>query len=113
VAVGEVVPCPGGVIVMVCAVNSSSKYRVSVSEVTCGLKGGTSCERREDIMEHIGTSVLSESVDICRPGQIYWLFSEVMESVTPIYLLLINILPFNPSKEFVLHDLFSIILSTT
>lgn len=36
-------PCPGGVIVMVCAVNSSSKYRVSVSEVTWGLNGGTSC----------------------------------------------------------------------
>lgn len=39
-------PCPGGVIVMVCAVNSSSKYRVSVSEVTWGLNGGTSCWSR-------------------------------------------------------------------
>lgn len=29
--------------VIICAVNSSSKYRVSVSEVTCGLKGGLSC----------------------------------------------------------------------
>lgn len=32
----------GGVSVMVCAVNSSSKYRVSVSDVTCGLKSGVS-----------------------------------------------------------------------
>lgn len=39
-------PCPGGVIVMVCAVNSSSKYRVSVSEVTWGLNGGTNCFRQ-------------------------------------------------------------------
>lgn len=39
-------PCPGGVMVMVCAVNSSSKYRVSVSEVTWGLNGGTSCWSR-------------------------------------------------------------------
>lgn len=32
----------GGVSVIVCAVNSSSKYRVSVSDVTCGLKSGVS-----------------------------------------------------------------------
>lgn len=31
----------GGVMVIVCAVNSSSKYRVSVSEDTWGMKGGT------------------------------------------------------------------------
>lgn len=29
--------------VIICAVNSSSKYRVSVSDVTWGLKGGLSC----------------------------------------------------------------------
>lgn len=33
----------GGVIVIVCAVNSSSKYRVSVSDMTWGLNGGMSC----------------------------------------------------------------------
>lgn len=32
----------GGVMVMVCAVNSSSKYLVSVSDDTWGIKGGTS-----------------------------------------------------------------------
>lgn len=37
----------GGVIVIDCAVNSSSKYRVSISDVTCGLKGGMSWERRD------------------------------------------------------------------
>ena len=42
-------PCPGGVIVMVCPVNSSSKYRVSVSEVTWGLNGGTSCWGRTTV----------------------------------------------------------------
>lgn len=35
----------GGVIVMVWAVNSSSKYLVSVSDVTWGLNGGTSWDR--------------------------------------------------------------------
>lgn len=38
----------GGVTVMLCAVNSSSKYRVSVSDVTCGLKGGTSCRKKAE-----------------------------------------------------------------
>ncbi len=55
---GLVLPCPGGVIVMVCAVNSSSKYRVSISEVTWGLNGGTSCWRHK----HISTSVPSVSL---------------------------------------------------
>lgn len=32
----------GGVMVMDWAVNSSSKYRVSISDVTWGLNGGTS-----------------------------------------------------------------------
>lgn len=36
----------GGVIVIVCAVNSSSKYRVSVSDMTWGLNGGMSCGKR-------------------------------------------------------------------
>lgn len=35
----------GGVMVMVCAVNSSSKYLVSVSEDTWGMNGGTSWTR--------------------------------------------------------------------
>lgn len=38
----------GGVRVMVCAVNSSSKYLVSVSDVTCGLKRGESWRAEED-----------------------------------------------------------------
>lgn len=42
-------PCPGGVMVMVCPVNSSSKYLVSVSEVTWGLNGGTSCWRGDKL----------------------------------------------------------------
>ena len=36
-------PWSGGVMVIIWAVNSSSKYLVSVSEVTWGLKGGLSC----------------------------------------------------------------------
>lgn len=36
----------GGVIVIVCAVNSSSKYLVSVSDDTWGLKGGISWGRK-------------------------------------------------------------------
>lgn len=52
---GVMLPCPGGVIVMVCAVNSSSKYRVSVSEVTWGLNGGTSCCKRVHTWRHIST----------------------------------------------------------
>lgn len=39
---GKTLPWSGGVIVIICAVNSSSKYLVSVSDVTCGLNGGTS-----------------------------------------------------------------------
>lgn len=35
----------GGVMVMVCAVNSSSKYLVSVSDDTWGMNGGTSWTR--------------------------------------------------------------------
>jgi len=34
-------PGSGGVSSTLSPVNSESKYRVSVSEVTCGLKGGT------------------------------------------------------------------------
>lgn len=34
--------------VMVCPVNSSSKYLVSVSEVTCGLNGGINWEREKE-----------------------------------------------------------------
>lgn len=37
----------GGVMVMVCAVNSSSKYLVSVSDDTCGMNGGTSWKERK------------------------------------------------------------------
>lgn len=36
-------PWSGGVMVIIWAVNSSSKYLVSVSDVTWGLKGGMSC----------------------------------------------------------------------
>lgn len=36
----------GGVMVMDCAVNSSSKYLVSVSDETCGMNGGTSWTER-------------------------------------------------------------------
>lgn len=36
-------PWSGGVMVIIWAVNSSSKYLVSVSDVTWGLKGGLSC----------------------------------------------------------------------
>lgn len=39
---GKYLHLSGGVSVMVCAVNSSSKYLVSVSDVTCGLKSGVS-----------------------------------------------------------------------
>lgn len=44
---GKALPWSGGVIVIICAVNSSSKYLVSVSDVTCGLNGGTSYERKK------------------------------------------------------------------
>lgn len=37
----------GGVIVIDCAVNSSSKYRVSVSDMTWGLNGGMSCGTKD------------------------------------------------------------------
>lgn len=47
--------------VMVCAVNSSSKYLVSVSEVACGLNGGTNCwGKRRD--KYVNTSECSFSV---------------------------------------------------
>lgn len=62
-------PCPGGVIVMVCAVNSSSKYRVSVSEVTWGLNGGTSCWSRahKETYQYCPTVVLL--MTICK---VFW-----------------------------------------
>lgn len=44
---GKPLPWSGGVIVIICAVNSSSKYLVSVSDVTCGLNGGTSYEKQK------------------------------------------------------------------
>lgn len=62
----KVLPCPGGVIVMVCAVNSSSKYRVSVSEVTWGLNGGTSCLRGRD------TNILAIISAISQVGNSCW-----------------------------------------
>lgn len=40
----------GGVMVMVCAVNSSSKYLVSVSDDTCGMNGGTSWTRESRLL---------------------------------------------------------------
>lgn len=62
---GLVLPCPGGVIVMVCAVNSSSKYRVSVSEVTWGLNGGTSCleEKEKEFVIAVDRLVNSRPTD--------------------------------------------------
>lgn len=42
----------GGVSVIVCAVNSSSKYRVSISDVTCGLKSGVSWHGKEKSLEN-------------------------------------------------------------
>jgi len=45
---GRTLPWSGGVIVIICAVNSSSKYLVSVSDVTCGLNGGTSYEKHKN-----------------------------------------------------------------
>lgn len=63
---GVVIPCPGGVIVMVCAVNSSSKYRVSVSEVTWGLNGGTSCWRGEETQTYQHISAISQFGNSCR-----------------------------------------------
>lgn len=33
---------------IVCAVNSSSKYRVSVSDMTWGLNGGISCGKKDN-----------------------------------------------------------------
>lgn len=45
---GRTLPWSGGVIVIICAVNSSSKYLVSVSDVTCGLNGGTSYEKQKN-----------------------------------------------------------------
>lgn len=60
----------GGVIVMVWAVNSSSKYLVSVSDVTWGLKGGTSWDTEETsdqcstcAAETTTTTVLGHGVD--------------------------------------------------
>ncbi len=46
--------------VMVCPVNSTSKYRVSVSEVTWGLKGGTSCGGTEFFLYLSGFSLLTK-----------------------------------------------------
>lgn len=60
-----VLPCPGGVIVMVCAVNSSSKYRVSVSEVTWGLNGGTSCWRGDRTQTYQHISAVSQFGNSC------------------------------------------------
>lgn len=40
-------------IVIICAVNSSSKYLVSVSDVTCGLNGGTSYEKKKKNTVHL------------------------------------------------------------
>lgn len=64
----------GGVIVMVWAVNSSSKYLVSVSDVTLGLKGGTSWDMRRtqggkiiDCTIKLDTAVSEYKADAWRP----------------------------------------------
>lgn len=59
-------PCPGGVIVMVCAVNSSSKYLVSVSDVTWGLNGGTSCCGGEDTQKYQYIRAFNQFGTICQ-----------------------------------------------
>ena len=71
---GLVLPCPGGVIVMVCAVNSSSKYRVSVSEVTWGLNGGTSCWRAEETQTYQHISTVNPFDKTCPPDDNLHLF---------------------------------------
>lgn len=73
-------PCPGGVIVMVCAVNSSSKYRVSVSEVTWGLNGGTSCWSRAHTETYQNCPTVVLLMTICK---VSWKASHMQQSLSP------------------------------
>lgn len=96
----------GGVMVIDCAVNSSSKYRVSISDVTWGLKGGMSCKGKGPLTLCPGNVTPSPFKE--KSG---WLAG--WHPLSPYYLLLNHILPVDASKEPVLHHLLGIFLATS